>query len=149
MLMMYLTESVALVFNGQLFNCLPSCLCAMFIIKPRRFWSNVREARLWKEPKGSLQGLSLTLAPGAQDVGSEGAAGDPQVMGVLLFVELVHVQVPEPQVSIGGAGHEHLATRSEGAGDHCGVVSCSGPSQTKPRAAASTCRLVKQRCSHC
>lgn len=96
-----------------------------------------------------MQRLSLTLAPTAQDVGSEGAAGDPQVVGVLLFVELVHVQVPEPQVSIGGAGHEHLAARSEGAGDHCCVVNRSSPSQTKPTAAASTCRLAKQLGSHC
>lgn len=64
-----------------------------------------------------------------EDAGSEGAAGDPQVVGVLLCVELVHVQVPQTQVSIRGAGHEHLTAGAEGAGHHCCVIHRSGPSQ--------------------
>lgn len=71
-----------------------------------------------------------------EDVGSEGAAGDPQVVGVFLCMELVHVQVPQTQVSIGGAGHEYLTARAEGAGYHCCVIHCSGPSQTQSTAAA-------------
>ena len=63
----------------------------------------------------------------AEDVGSEGAAGDPEVVGVFLCVELVHVQVPQTQVSIGGTGHEHLTAGAEGAGDQCCVVHGSGP----------------------
>lgn len=74
----------------------------------------------------------------AEDVWSEGAAGDPQVVGIFLRMELVHVQVPQTQVSIGGAAHEQLTARAEGAGYHCCVIHCSGPSQTKPTAAAST-----------
>lgn len=73
-----------------------------------------------------------------EDVWSEGAAGDPQVVGIFLCMELVHVQVPQTQVSIGGAGHEQLTTRAKGAGYHCCVIHCSSPLQTKPTAAAST-----------
>lgn len=73
-----------------------------------------------------------------EDAGSEGAAGDTQVVGIFLCMELGHVQVPQTQVSIGGAGHEHLTAGAEGAGYHCGVIHCSSPSQRQPTAAAST-----------
>lgn len=67
-----------------------------------------------------------------EDAGSEGAACDPQVVGVFLGVQLVHVQVPQTHVSVGGAAHEHLTAGAEGAGYHCGVIHGSGPSQTQP-----------------
>lgn len=86
----------------------------------------------------SLLSWNTTMVLTAEDVWSEGAAGDPQVVGIFLCMELVHVQVPQTQVSIGGAGHEQLTARAEGAGYHCCVIHCSGPSQTKPTAAAST-----------
>lgn len=76
-----------------------------------------------------------------EDAGTEGAAGHPQVVGIFLRMELVHVQVPQTQVSIGGAGHEHLTAGAEGAGHHRGVIHCAGPSQTQPTAAASTAHL--------
>lgn len=75
--------------------------------------------------------MSLTT----EDVGSEGAAGHPQVMGILLCMELVHIQVPETQVPIGGAGNKHLAAGAEGAGYHCCVIHRPRPSQTQPTAA--------------
>lgn len=67
------------------------------------------------------------MALTAEDVGSEGAAGDPEVVGVILFVELLHVQVPQSQVSVGGSAHKHLTARAEGAGHHRCVLHCSGP----------------------
>lgn len=69
-----------------------------------------------------------------EDAGSEGTAGDPQVVSIFLCVELIHVQVPQTQVSIGRAGHKHLTAGAEGAGYHCCVIHCSGPSQTQPTA---------------
>jgi len=68
----------------------------------------------------------------AEDAGSEGAAGDPQVVSVFLHVELVHVQVPQAQVPVGGARHEHLTARAEGAGHHGRVIHRPGPLQTQP-----------------
>ena len=73
-----------------------------------------------------------------EDAGGEGAAGDPEVVSVFLCMQLVHVQVPQTQVSVGGAGHEHLAAGAEGAGYHRRVRHRSGPSQTQTTAAAST-----------
>lgn len=86
----------------------------------------------------SLLSQNTLTALTTEDARSEGAARDPQVVGVLLCVQLVHVQVPQTQISIGGASHEHLTTWAEGAGYHCRVIHCSGPSQTQPTAAAST-----------
>lgn len=70
-----------------------------------------------------VQSVALT----AEDVGSEGAAGDPEVVGVILFVELLHVQVPQSQVSVGGSAHKHLTAWAEGAGHHRCVLHRSGP----------------------
>lgn len=71
------------------------------------------------------------MALTAEDDWREGAAGDTQVVGIFLCIELLHVQIPQAQVSIGGAGHEHLTARAKGAGYYCGVAHCSGPSQTQ------------------
>lgn len=71
------------------------------------------------------------------DLGSEGAAGDPQVVGIFLCMELIHVQVPQTQVSVAGAGHEHLTAGAEGAGYHSRVIHCSRPSQTQHTAASA------------
>lgn len=71
-----------------------------------------------------------TVALTAEDVGGEGAAGDPEVVGVVLFVQLRHLQVPQPQVSVGGSRHEHLTAGAEGAGDQGGVAHCRAPSET-------------------
>lgn len=81
--------------------------------------------------------LQMTTLLTAEDAGSKGAAGDPQVVGIFLSVQLVHVQAPQAQVSIGGPGHEHLAAGAEGAGDHGGVIHCSR-SATQTTAAVST-----------
>lgn len=72
----------------------------------------------------------------AVDGGSKGAAADSQVVGVLLRKQLVHVQVPQTQVAIGGSGHEDLTAGAEGAGYHCCVRHGPGPAQTQPTAAA-------------
>lgn len=58
-------------------------------------------------------------------------------MGVLLYVELVHVQVPQTQVPIGGAGHEQLTAGAEGAGHHRGVIHGRRPWQTTTRSHTS------------
>lgn len=73
------------------------------------------------------------MALTAEDVGGEGAAGDPEVVGVVLFVQLLHVQVPQSQVSVGGSSHEHLTAGAEGAGHHGRVAHCSGPSEKNIR----------------
>lgn len=86
----------------------------------------------------SLLSRNTTTFLTTEDTWSEGAAGDPQVVGIFLCMQLVHVQVPQTQVSIGGASHEHLTAWAKGAGYHCRVIYCSGPSQTQPTAAAST-----------
>lgn len=72
-----------------------------------------------------------TVALTAEDVWGEGAAGDPEVVGVILFVELLHVQVPQPQVSVGRSSQKHLTAGAEGAGHHGGVAHCSSPSEEK------------------
>lgn len=55
------------------------------------------------------------------------AAGDTEVVGVLLSVELLQLQVPHPQVSISGATDKQLTTRAEGAGHHSGVRHSTRP----------------------
>lgn len=57
-----------------------------------------------------------------EDLGAKAAAGDPQVVSVLLRVQLVHVQVPKPEVPIRRSSDKHLATGGEGAGHHSGVI---------------------------
>lgn len=74
---------------------------------------------------------SLSVCLTTEDVGGEGAAGDPQVVDVLLCMEMVHVQVPQTQISVGGAGHEHLTAGAEGAGHDGGVAHSSGPEHTR------------------
>lgn len=48
-------------------------------------------------------------------------------MGVLLRVEMVHIQVPQSQVTICGAGDEQLTAGSERAGNYTGVSHCTSP----------------------
>lgn len=72
-----------------------------------------------------------------EDAGSEGATGDPQVVGIFLCMELVQVQVPQTEVSIGGAGHEHLTAGAEGASYQCCVIHCSGPTQAQHKSSSS------------
>lgn len=43
-------------------------------------------------------------------------------MGVLLSVQKVHVCVPEFDVSVGAAGHKHLAAGRKAAGHHAGLA---------------------------
>lgn len=69
------------------------------------------------------------MALTAEDDWREGAAGDPQVVGVFLCNELLHVQIPQTQVSIGGTSHEHLTAWAKGAGYQRGVTYCASPSQ--------------------
>lgn len=69
------------------------------------------------------------MALTAEDDWREGAAGDPQVVGIFFCNELLHVQIPQTQVSIGGTSHEHLTARAKGAGYQRGVTYCSSPSQ--------------------
>lgn len=71
------------------------------------------------------------MALTAEDDWREGAAGDPQVVGIFLGFQLLHVQIPQSKVPIGGASHEHLTAGAKGAGHYCGVTSCSRPSQTQ------------------
>lgn len=66
-----------------------------------------------------------------EDDWREGAAGDSQVVGIFLCNELLHGQIPQAKVSIGGTGHEHLTARAEGAGYQRGVTYCSSPSTKK------------------
>ena len=47
------------------------------------------------------------------EVRGRAAAGDSQVVGVLLGVQEADVHVPQFQVAVGAAGHEDLATRRE------------------------------------
>lgn len=54
----------------------------------------------------------------------EAAAGDSQVMGILVRVQEADVHVPQFEVSVGAAGHEHLATGRETAGRDAGLAHC-------------------------
>lgn len=55
-------------------------------------------------------------------LGCKAAAGDSQVVGVLLGVQQVHVRFPEFEVSAGAAGHKHLAAGREAAGHDTGLA---------------------------
>lgn len=55
-------------------------------------------------------------------IGCKGAAGDPEVVGVLLSEQEFHVGVPEFDVSEGAADHKHLAAGREAAGHHAGLA---------------------------
>lgn len=57
----------------------------------------------------------------------ESAAGDSQVVCVLLTAEQVHVCVPQLEVSVGAAGHKHLATWGEATGHHTGLADRAAP----------------------
>lgn len=54
--------------------------------------------------------------------GCKGAAGDPEVVGVLLSEQELHVQVPQFDVSVGAAAHEHLVAGGKAAGHHTGLA---------------------------
>lgn len=54
--------------------------------------------------------------------GCKAAAGDPEVVGVLLGEQQLHVRVPEFDVSVGAAAHEHLVAGGEAAGHHTGLA---------------------------
>lgn len=58
-------------------------------------------------------------------LGCEAAAGDSQVVGVLLSTQEVDVHIPQFEVSLGAAGHEHLATGREAAGHDTGLAHCA------------------------
>lgn len=81
---------------------------------------------IWKEVLVILNKSTTTVLT-AVDAGSKAAAGDPQVVGILLREELVQAQVPQTQISIGGARHEHLTARAEGTSHHCCVTHSSSP----------------------
>lgn len=55
------------------------------------------------------------------------AAGDPEVVGVLLGVELVHAQVPDTEVSIRRTCSKQLTTGAKGTRYHSGVGNGTGP----------------------
>lgn len=48
-------------------------------------------------------------------------------MSVLLCMKMIHVQVPQTQVTVCGAGDEHLTAGSERAGHYTGVSHRTGP----------------------
>lgn len=75
--------------------------------------------------------VDIQMSPTAEDDWREGAAGDPQVVGIFLCNELLHVQIPQTQVPIGGTGQEHLTARAKGAGYQRGVTDGSSPSQIR------------------
>lgn len=54
--------------------------------------------------------------------GCKAAAGDPEVVGVLLNEQELHVRVPEFDVSVGAAAHEHLIAGRKAAGHHTGLA---------------------------
>lgn len=54
--------------------------------------------------------------------GREAAAGDTEVVGVLLSEQEPHVRVPEFDVSVGAAAHEHLVAGRKAAGHHAGLA---------------------------
>lgn len=54
--------------------------------------------------------------------GCKAAAGDPEVVGILLSEQELHVRVPEFDVSVGAAGHEHLVAGRKAAGHHTGLA---------------------------
>lgn len=57
----------------------------------------------------------------------EAAAGDSQVVRILHAAEQVDVRVPQLEVSVGAAGHKHLATWGEAAGHHTGLTDLQAP----------------------
>lgn len=65
-------------------------------------------------------------------VGCKAAAGDPEVVGVLLSEEELHVRVPEFDVSVGAAAHEHLIAGRKAAGHHAGLAGRAAPGNNKP-----------------
>lgn len=48
-------------------------------------------------------------------------------MCVLHTAEQVHVCIPQLEVSVGAAGHKHLATWGEAAGHHTGLADLAAP----------------------
>lgn len=81
----------------------------------------------------ALNHREQTVTLTAEDVGGKGAAGDPEVVGVILFVELLHVQVPQSQVPVSGSSRKHLTAGAEGAGYHGCVAHCCSPSEKNSR----------------
>lgn len=66
-------------------------------------------------------------------LGCKAAAGDSQVVGILLSTQEVDVHVPEFEVSLGAAGHKHLATRREAAGHNTGLAHCAASAMDNVR----------------
>lgn len=64
-------------------------------------------------------------------------------MGVLLHMEMVHIQVPQPQVTICGAGDEQLTAGSERAGHYTGVSHCPRPKQQHTQVSIKQFDLVQ------
>lgn len=69
-----------------------------------------------------LSGSSVNCELTHIKTGCKAAAGDPEVVGVLLSEQQLHVRVPEFDVSVGAAAHEHLVAGREAAGHHTGLT---------------------------
>ena len=81
--------------------------------------------RHWREHKWKCFGWNDPLqnrAPTDFKLGCEAAAGDSQVVGVLLSMQEVDIRVPEFEVPTGAAGHKHLAAGREAAGHDTGLA---------------------------
>lgn len=59
------------------------------------------------------------------ELGCRAAAGDSQVVGILLSMQEADVHVPQLKVSVGAAGHEKLATRRKAASHNAGLAHCA------------------------
>lgn len=73
-----------------------------------------------------LQTISFKLSELTNfKLGCRAAAGDSQVMGVLLSMQEVDVHIPQFKVSVSAASHEKLATRREAASHNAGLAHCA------------------------
>lgn len=64
-------------------------------------------------------------------MGCKAAAGNSEVVGVLLGMQEVDVRIPEFQVSVSAAGDKHLAAGGEAAGHHAGLADRTASEDTR------------------
>lgn len=72
------------------------------------------------------------------------AAGDPEVVSILLSMELVHAQVPDTEVSVRRACSKQLTARAEGTRYHSGVGNGAGPERANKKLAKNAGKPQEQ-----
>lgn len=77
--------------------------------------------------------------------GCKAAAGDPEVVGVFLSEQELNVRVPEFDVSVGAAAHEHLVAGRKAASHHAGLADRAASGNNRQQDLTEECSRFSRR----